>query len=170
MGAECACVCVSPCNHKRKHSEVGQQGTHAAPAMSSVHVSVPLCLYTSGTAGERVALGPTSHHHYSDCEGCDGEVLPWLQSQMKQSLRFVTSTTHSMNEVCACVRGVCDKQSTIHTLIDVCRMSVCVVLISVTSTRVIIIVILFVVIIVIILLFLLIIRGRWQVARSWSVS
>jgi len=44
--------------HKRKHSETGGQGTHAAPAMSSVHVSVPLCLYTSGTAGERVALGP----------------------------------------------------------------------------------------------------------------
>jgi len=63
------CVCVM------KHSEAGGQGTHAAPAMSSVHVSVPVCLYTSGTAGERVALRLTSHHHYLDCEGCDGEVL-----------------------------------------------------------------------------------------------
>jgi len=35
--------------------EAGGQGTHTAPAMSSVHVSVPLCLYTSVTAGR--ALG-----------------------------------------------------------------------------------------------------------------
>jgi len=30
---------------------------------------------------ERVALGPTSHRHYLDCEGRDGEVLLWLKSQ-----------------------------------------------------------------------------------------
>ena len=111
------CLCVYVCvNHNRKHSEAGGQGTHAARAMSSVHVSVPLCLYTSGTAGERVALGPTSHRHYLDCEGRDGEVLLWLksqpkwtnlfvpyrpvQSQTKPSLRFVVSMTHSM---CVCV-------------------------------------------------------------------
>jgi len=109
---------MSPCIHKRKHSEAGRQATHAAPAMCSVHVSVPLCLYTSGTAGERVALGPTSHRHYLDSEGRDGEVLLWLksqpkstnlfapyspvQSQTKLSLRFVVSTTHSMC-VCVCV-------------------------------------------------------------------
>ena len=106
------CVRASPCNHKRKHSEARGQGTHAAPAVSTVHVSVPLCLYTSGAAGERVVLGLTSHHHYLDCEGHDGEVLLWLksqpkwtnlfipyrpvQSQTKPSLRFVVSTTHSM--------------------------------------------------------------------------
>jgi len=72
---------MSPCKHKRKHSEARGQGTHAAPAMSSIHVSVSLCLYTSGTAGERVTLETTSHCHYSDCEGCDGEVLLWLKSQ-----------------------------------------------------------------------------------------
>jgi len=80
-----------------------------------------ICLSKLGSQKPLRIENITCHATTSDCEGCDGEVLLWLnyshmrhvwtdlfisqqpiQLQTKPSLRFVASTTHSMACVCVC--------------------------------------------------------------------
>ena len=89
---------MSSCKHKRKHSEGGGQETHTAPAMSSVHVSVLLCLYTSGTAGREWAWGS---HPTTTTRIVKVAMVKWYYEAIAE-IRHVDDSFHQVC-VCGCV-------------------------------------------------------------------